>query len=64
LDGFKVELNEERKFVELINETDKAIYKVRLYTKSPKKLYDIIMRRREKGSSEKDDEELKPERTQ
>lgn len=59
LDGFKVELNEERKFVELLNETDKGIYKIRFYTKSPKKLYDIIMRRREKGASEKEDDENK-----
>lgn len=57
LRGFRVELNEERKFVELVNETDKSIYKIRLYTKSPKKLYDIIMRRIEGRSQGGDDEE-------
>ncbi|MEM0021842.1 MAG: DUF2208 domain-containing protein [Fervidicoccaceae archaeon] len=58
LSGFKIELNEDRKFVELTNETEKGIYKVRFYTKSPKKLYDIIMRRNEKiGEEEKEDDE-------
>lgn len=57
LNGFKIQLNEERKFVELSNETDKAINKIRLYTKSPKKLYDIIMRRVEKRSLEAGDDE-------
>ncbi|HEW63600.1 DUF2208 domain-containing protein [Fervidicoccus fontis] len=42
LTAYKIVLNEERKFVELVNETQKAINKIRLYTKSPNKLYEVI----------------------
>lgn len=43
--GYKLSYNIQRKFVELIQETDKAIVKLRFYTKSPEKLYEILKRK-------------------
>lgn len=48
---YKVVLDEERKFVELVHETDKVVNKIRLYTKNPNKLYDIISKRSSENES-------------
>jgi uncharacterized membrane protein len=47
--GYQISYNAKRKFVEFVKETDKMIMKIRLYTKSPEKVYDIIMRKNEKA---------------
>ncbi|MEM1604772.1 MAG: DUF2208 domain-containing protein [Fervidicoccaceae archaeon] len=43
--GYKLNYNVQRKFVELIQETDKGIMKLRFYTKSPEKLFEILKRK-------------------
>lgn len=45
----KVEVNEKRKFVELVKVGKRSIVKIRLYTKSPRKVYDLIVRLNERA---------------
>ncbi len=44
----EIRYDAKRKFVELVKETNNMITKIRLYTKSPEKVYEIITRRNEK----------------
>ncbi len=48
-DDVKIEVNEKRKFVELFKVGKRSIARIRLYTRSPKKVYDLIIRLNEKA---------------
>ncbi|MEB3757840.1 MAG: DUF2208 domain-containing protein [Desulfurococcales archaeon] len=48
-DDVELNLNEKRKFVEIIQTKDRNIIKIRLYTKQPRRLYDILVRYGLKG---------------
>ena len=52
-DNVEINLNEKRKFVEVVQYKDKNIIKIRLYTKQPKRLYDILVRYGMKGKEVK-----------
>ncbi len=47
--GYEVRYDAKRRFVELVQETEKMITKIRLYTKNPEKAYELITRRNEKA---------------
>ena len=44
-----VEVNERRKFVELVRVGKRSITRIRLYTRSPRKVYDLIVRLNERA---------------
>lgn len=47
LKSFKINHDIKRKFVELVQESDKGTMKIRLYTRSPEKLYEFLKRKAE-----------------
>jgi len=53
LRGFSISLNAPRKFVDLVQESEKATMKLRLYTSNPERLYEILKRRVEQEEGPK-----------
>ncbi len=51
---YKIECNPKRNFVELVQETEKMVTKIRLYTKRAERLMEIIKRRNERALKRKE----------